>query len=295
MSPVAIAPAWRYPFADVLASRLSRFSVARSGVRKMHHSKYPSSANKLGDAFLRQVGEHANQPFRAKVRRACIGAFNDGIQTDRCKGFAPQGGGGGGGPVYTTGTCQSNTGPDGGAVYYPCSVLVGFFFGAGSGAGGGGGAVKRPFGGTFPCSQSPQAVIKYLENNFAAAADWQSGPLSVTFLQKGTLTQGSTIYIDGPIGYGLPSHLGGTSAVTVQSVGPTSFSFATVPGMHPFDNGTVTFSAAPASNGQVQFSVNVDAQFSGKLSQVSFNLGGKQLESAIWNHLTQSVQTFCQK
>jgi hypothetical protein len=169
------------------------------------------------------------------------------------------------------------------------SVGLGIFFT------GGGNGVIRSFGGTFTCNKSPQAVINYLENNFAAAADWQYGPLSVTFLQKGALTQGSTIYIDGPIGYGLPSHLGGTSAVSVESVGPTSFSFATVPGMHPFDNGTVTFSAAPAPNGQIQFSVNVNAQFSGTMSQVSFNLGGRQLESSIWNHLTQSVQKLCQK
>jgi len=64
--------------------------------------------------------------------------------------------------------------------------------------------------------------------------------------------------------------------------------------MHPFDNGTVTFSASDTGTGAIDFSVDINAAFSGALAQVDFGLGGKQMESSIWNNLIGNVQSGCQ-
>ena len=65
--------------------------------------------------------------------------------------------------------------------------------------------------------------------------------------------------------------------------------------MHPFDNGTVTFSAYDAGNGNINFSVKVDANFSGTPSKMAFYGGGGSLvESSIWNHLIGNVAQACQ-
>ncbi|MFZ0814675.1 MAG: RHS repeat-associated core domain-containing protein, partial [Candidatus Sulfotelmatobacter sp.] len=138
--------------------------------------------------------------------------------------------------------------------------------------------VQRSFDRNFPCTHGASSVIGNLESNFPAAADWQKGPLHVTFLQRGPLAPGTIIPIDGPVGQGhwfsgmLPN-MALTSAVSVQSVGSSSFTFATVPGMHPFDNGTVSFSASDVGSGNIDFSVDVNAAFSSKFAGIAFNLG----------------------
>lgn len=52
--------------------------------------------------------------------------------------------------------------------------------------------------------------------------------------------------------------------------------------MHPFDNGTVTFSAYDTGNGSINFSVNVNANFASFSSEAAFYAGGGSLaESSI--------------
>lgn len=64
--------------------------------------------------------------------------------------------------------------------------------------------------------------------------------------------------------------------------------------MHPFDNGTVTFSAYDTGNGSINFSVNVNANFASFSSEAAFYAGGGSLaESSIWNHLIDNVQAAC--
>ncbi len=159
--------------------------------------------------------------------------------------------------------------------------------------------VVRPFRRTFPCNTNAAGAIANLENNFAGMADWSAGPLSVTFLQHGPLTIGQPILIDGILGAGhWYSGLAGTFAtagVSVSSVGSNSFMFTTIPGEHPFDNGTVSFSAYDAGNGNITFSVNVNASFSGLGSEAAFYmLGGSLSESSIWNNLIDNVEAACQ-
>jgi hypothetical protein len=122
----------------------------------------------------------------------------------------------------------------------------------------------------------------------------------VTFLQRGPLTPGSVIPIDGPVGAWASeggSAVGflhaATSAVTVASVSSNSFTFATVPGMHPFDNGTVTFSASDAANGNINFGVEVNAAFASNASKIEFNFGGSKMEASIWHNLINNVQAGC--
>jgi RHS repeat-associated protein len=161
--------------------------------------------------------------------------------------------------------------------------------------------VQRSFDRLFPCKQTASKTIKNLQGKFPANANWKWGPLHVTFLQRGPLSPGALIPIDGPIGAWASvegSSVGlvhaATSAVTVASVSSHSFTFATVPGMHPFDNGTVTFSASDAANGNINFGVGVNAAFATAFSQVAFNyLGGKALEASIWHNLINNVQGGC--
>ncbi len=160
--------------------------------------------------------------------------------------------------------------------------------------------VQRSFSRSFPCSQGGSGAVGNLANNFPAAANWSWGPLHVTFLQRGPLTPGSVIPIDGPVGAWASeggSAVGflhaATSAVTVASVSSNSFTFATVPGMHPFDNGTVTFSASDAANGNINFGVEVNAAFASNASKIEFNFGGSKMEASIWHNLINNVQAGC--
>jgi hypothetical protein len=159
-------------------------------------------------------------------------------------------------------------------------------------------SVQRSFSRGFPCNKSASGAIGNLEGNFPAAADWQKGPLAVTFLQAGQLQPGSAIVIDGPVGQGhwysgMVPEMAKTSAVSVQSVGSNSFTFATIPGMHPFDNGTVSFSAADAGGGKINFSVDVNASFSSGFAQFAFGMGGGAMEASIWHNLISNVQAGC--
>lgn len=160
--------------------------------------------------------------------------------------------------------------------------------------------VQRSFDRSFPCKQTAGGAMNNLQNNFPASANWQWGPLHVTFLQHGSLMAGSMIPIDGPIGAW--ASLGGspagflhaaTSAVTVASVNSNSFTLATVPGMHPFDNGTVRFSASDAANGNINFGVDVNGAFADPLSKFAFNYGMKAVEASIWHNLMNNVQAGC--
>jgi hypothetical protein len=64
--------------------------------------------------------------------------------------------------------------------------------------------------------------------------------------------------------------------------------------MHPFDNGSVSFSASDAGNGNINFSVDVDAQFANSTPQFIFdNLGGSAMEASIWHNLINNVQAGC--
>lgn len=169
--------------------------------------------------------------------------------------------------------------------------------------------VVRNFSRSFRCTQSTQGVISKLESNFGQLANFSGTaqlptnidtfggadtvvPENVTFLQHGPLSVGQVIPIDGPFGFALPLN---SSAVSVSSVSSTSFSFTTIKGAHPFDHGTVTFSAADTSNG-VSFNVSVQARFSSAFSKLFFKMGGAQLESSIWNNLLNNVQnTICKQ
>jgi RHS repeat-associated protein len=50
--------------------------------------------------------------------------------------------------------------------------------------------VQRSFTRKFPCNQNASSTIGDLESNFPKNADWQKGPLHVTFLQRGQLQTG---------------------------------------------------------------------------------------------------------
>jgi hypothetical protein len=81
--------------------------------------------------------------------------------------------------------------------------------------------------------------------------------------------------------------------VSVASIGSNSFTFASVPGMHPFDNGTVTFSASDATTGNINFGVEVNGAFADAFSQFAFNYGMKNVEASIWHNLINNVQAGC--
>jgi hypothetical protein len=62
---------------------------------------------------------------------------------------------------------------------------------------------------------------------------------------------------------------------------------------HPL-SGTISFSATDAGDGDITFSINVNANFSGVLSEGGYYLlGGSSFENNIWNNLLNDIQGAC--
>jgi len=171
--------------------------------------------------------------------------------------------------------------------------------------GGGGG---RDVNKTFPPNPSPvkcnltaSQVMQAVQANFSSFANY-SGQNGYVVFSPGPLAPGQTILIDSTLNVpviprGFTSM---TSAVVASSTSSTSFSFQTVQGQHPFYPGTITFSAAGAGNGQINFSVNVNSDFSTGLRDVfglvpwlGFRAGGEQFEASIWRNLINNVAALC--
>ncbi|HEV2381973.1 MAG TPA: hypothetical protein VG206_19555 [Terriglobia bacterium] len=79
--------------------------------------------------------------------------------------------------------------------------------------------------------------------------------------------------------------------VKVTSQTANSWMFTTDPRHHFFD-GTIAFMASDAGNGNVNFVVTANANFSGLFSRV-FGRIIKWGENSTWNNLLNNVQDYC--
>jgi RHS repeat-associated protein len=170
----------------------------------------------------------------------------------------------------------------------------------GEGGGGGGGkaprTVVRSFPKTFSCNATSQQLTSAIENNFWQLADYTGtgGSLSsYTLFAPAAIVPGQTVDITAGVellGGAIDAH---NWQVTVGNVSPTSFTFNTVQGQHGFYPGSVTFSVTPAGNGQLTFSVNVNATYANFAYWAGGKLYGETAEGNTWNNLANNVASFC--
>ncbi|HLZ93467.1 MAG TPA: hypothetical protein VKQ28_17305, partial [Candidatus Acidoferrum sp.] len=156
--------------------------------------------------------------------------------------------------------------------------------------GGGNRSVNKAYVKTFPCSTNAVGLMSNVENNFASFANYQpSSGDAFTIFSPGPVSRGGRLLIDaqlpqgnfeGVTGIPFSALSGTTSAVQVANVMPTTFSFQTVQGQHPFYPGTVTFAATDAGNGQITFSVNVSSDFANLFYRAAFDLVGASITAS---------------
>lgn len=157
-------------------------------------------------------------------------------------------------------------------------------------------SVIRNFPKTFSCNATPQQLISAVEDNFWQLADYTGtgGILSsYTDFAPASIVPGQSIDITAGVqlfGGAIDAH---NWQVTVGNVSPTSFTFNTVQGQHGFYPGAVTFSVTPAGNGQLTFSVNVDATYANWEYWAGGKLYGETAEGNTWNNLANNVASFC--
>jgi len=97
---------------------------------------------------------------------------------------------------------------------------------------------------------------------------------------------------------GLNTHDGGqfpmaNLVVTTTSESANGWTFTTDPAHH-FFNGTVSFSSTEAGDGNITFSVNVDANWVSQTLRYTFGpiiLAG---ESSTWNNMMSNILAYCQ-
>jgi hypothetical protein len=82
------------------------------------------------------------------------------------------------------------------------------------------------------------------------------------------------------------------TSVTVASTSSTSFTFTTVPG-HVLYPASISFSASNSTNGNINFSINVNGQTGNKTATAEFKYAGSSLEDNIWNNFISNVMKFC--
>jgi RHS repeat-associated protein len=171
-----------------------------------------------------------------------------------------------------------------------------------------GAGVNKPYTGTFNCNTDAAGIMQQIESNFSQFGQYNGefGPLgvpaasaAVTF-GTGSATpvvQGGSIPISAVIEGPTPIPVFGYKvnvSVTVASVSPNSFTFNTDPG-HVLYPASITFSASDASNGQIDFSIQVNGDFSGKLAEAGYYTGGYNLENKIWTNFINNVKAACAK
>jgi RHS repeat-associated protein len=190
-------------------------------------------------------------------------------------------------------------GGDGGGDCWWCWDW-GFGGGGNSGSGGGAGkqapSIVRSFPKTFSCNATPQQLTSAVENNFWQLADYtgSSGVLSsYTLFAPTSITPGQTVNITAGVqlfGGAIDAH---NWQVTVGNVSASSFTFNTVQGQHAFYPGSVTFSTTAGANGQLTFSVNVNATYANWGYWVGGKFYGETAEGNTWNNLANNVASFC--
>lgn len=161
--------------------------------------------------------------------------------------------------------------------------------------------VNKTWSRTFPCSMSATQVMAAVQNDMGAFAD-NSGPgfgsdfpdqpleLGKAYVVTPGIWIGSSGPAFGPNEEGfLPA---GILAVAVTSQSANGWTFTTDPSEH-YINGTVSFSATNAGNGDITFSISAQGNWAGYLSRL-FGAIIKAGEEANWNNMLNNIQSYCQ-
>src|SRR6185437_10934951 len=139
-----------------------------------------------------------------------------------------------------------------------------------------------------PCNATADQLMQAVEHDFSRFGDFSrwDGLESVTFLPA---------FLGVAPGATIPIRLGGVvsldTAVRVQSLGPGSMTFATIPG-HILYPASITFSASSLPYG-VRFNIVLQGSFPSWFSRLEFGLGGGAFEDAQWDHFLTQVVGFC--
>jgi RHS repeat-associated protein len=165
--------------------------------------------------------------------------------------------------------------------------------------------VQKTYSRTFNCNKTNRDIFHRLRTHFPQFANFNGnfGPgglasASVSF-GSGTITKGATIPIHnvdvGP-GGSLPTTFDvAVKVATVSTMAGRSmgFSFDTLPG-HVLYPASISFFAVQGDQGSVNFSINVNGNFSSTTNKELFNhAGGDDLENKIWNNLIDNVERYC--
>jgi len=162
--------------------------------------------------------------------------------------------------------------------------------------------VKKHYEKTFSCNKNAKDALADLRDNYTTLAGGKN--LSVNFFQSETVTYTGTVAVGNvlnininiqSLGGGFPPSGSGFNtsfSVTVQSISDNSFTFQTNPG-HPLDPGTITFAMSDAGDGQIDFSIDVDANADGLINGAIFLATGSAGEDAAWNNLLENVKKKC--
>ena len=166
--------------------------------------------------------------------------------------------------------------------------------------------VTKTYSRDFDCNKAAKDIFHRLRTHFPKLANFAGnfgpGGLATAIVSFGStpITKGASISISNvnlpPPGTNLPA-LSISTSVTVQSVstqvGSTmGFTFGTVPG-HVLYPATISFTAKDIGSGNVNFSINVNGQFAGKLYHGLYLAGGGELENKIWNNLIDNIERYC--
>jgi RHS repeat-associated protein len=161
--------------------------------------------------------------------------------------------------------------------------------------------VNNTWSSTLPCNKSASQVMSAVQNDMGQFADnagtifaakFPDSPITAggQYLIQPGFNGGNGNVIPGPGNWFIASP--GYLAVTATSVSPNGWTFTTDPSQHYID-GTVSFSAANAGNGNITFSITAQGNWSSNFWAV---LGPviKAGENSTWNNMLNSVQGYCQ-
>ncbi|MFB3922568.1 MAG: RHS repeat domain-containing protein [Terriglobia bacterium] len=164
------------------------------------------------------------------------------------------------------------------------------------GAGGGRGAepldVSKTWQDTFPCSESATDLMSDFKSNMARFAD-NSGPFFAAQFPTAPIVQGQSYLVIPGVstrrGDFLPT---GVLEVKVTSQTANSWTFTTNPQQH-YINGTVTFMASDAGNGNVNFVVTANGNFTSFFNKYVLGSTIRAGEDSTWNNLLNNVKGRC--
>jgi RHS repeat-associated protein len=157
--------------------------------------------------------------------------------------------------------------------------------------------VNKTWSRTFSCASGATHVMAAVQNDMGTFADNQS--LFASRFPDNPIRMGGSYSVfpglNNAQGGMLPSLIGpyptGSLEITVSQISANGWTFTTNASQH-YINGTVSFSASDAGNGNVTFSIHAQ----GDWSNAWYRLWGPLIklgEDSNWNNMLNNVQGFC--